>query len=167
MVNANLVKTSSNKNQIKNIFSFLHSFKLSEKRPNSQTFHIPKTSCSSLPQSFTRTGTFFFSPSLPVFCFSDGSWVKGAGGSRSNGTLLGFVVEYSSTAESSVTSHTWSLDVKDFLLWVYGGTVAPRRKMLAVLTEKSRCRTSEQFDTWLAMNEDQVLREISRYRLCL
>lgn len=54
-----------------------------------------------------------------------------------------------------------TIDVKYFLGWVHAVSAVPTRAFVAVLTEKSQRKTSEQFTTGFAANKEElVMREI-------
>lgn len=146
------------------MFSFFHPFtSLENKATAKQTFLCPKSSLSSIPQSFTKTGTFPFQ-SFSVIVLLQWWMVhreKDAGGTKINHTMLVSFVECFSSAEFSVSFNKRSPNVKDFLHWVYAGPVAPKRSFVAVMIEKSQSKTSDQFTIGFIVKGDQLWRETS------
>lgn len=77
-----------------------------------------------------------------MVCGAEDTW-----GAKLNGILRLSFMDYFDVPEFSVSLDIGSLDVKEFLFWVFAGTGAPKRAVVAELTEKRQHRASKQFTT--------------------
>lgn len=83
--------------------------------------------------------------------------VKDVGGAKINHTVLVVFVECSDTSEFSASFNAGVPRVKDFLDQVHVWTIAQTSSIVAVLTEESNRKASEQFKTWFVVNEHRVM----------